>query len=113
LNTPPRNGGWVVADWEGGWTCCVEQGFYGHRARKATWLYVYGVEELPMLEWGRAPGDFVRLDDGFHSREERSRAVKTCACQRLSKNQRARTPPEFRDLLLSIAVTARPQRLAA
>ena len=36
LNTPPRWGGWIVADFEGGWTCCVEQGWYGHRARKAT-----------------------------------------------------------------------------
>jgi len=102
LNTPPRDGGWVMADWEGGWTCCVEQGAYGHRARKATWLYAHGVE-LPSLRWGSAPGDFVRLEDGFHSKEERARAIKTGACQRLSKNQRAATPPEFRDLLLSLA----------
>jgi hypothetical protein len=105
LNVPPRNGGWVVADFEGGWTCCVEQGAYGHRARKATWLYAFGVD-LPSLKWGRAPGDFVRLDDGFYSAEERRRAVKTGACQRLSKKQRAATPIEFRDLLLSIARTA-------
>lgn len=26
----------------GGWTACVEQGHYGHRARKATWLYFIG-----------------------------------------------------------------------
>lgn len=102
LNCPPRGGGWIMADWEGGWTCCVEQGAYGHRARKATWLYAHGVE-LPSLRWGSAPGDFVRLDEGFHSIEERKRAIKTGACQRLSKNQRAATPPEFRDLLLSIA----------
>ena len=102
LNTPPYGGGWVVADWEGGWTCCVEQGHYGHRARKATWLYANGVE-LPSLRWGSAPGDFVRLDEGFHSIEERKRAIKTGACQRLSKNQRAATPVEFRNLLIEIA----------
>jgi hypothetical protein len=112
LNTPPRGGGWVVADWHGGWTCCVEQGWYGHRARKATWLYANGVD-LPKLKWGKAPGDFVRLDDGFHSAEERRRAIKTGACQRLSKTQRAATPIEFRDLLLSIAATARVERAAA
>jgi len=39
LNRPPRFGGWVPADFFGGWTCCVEQGHYGHPARKATWLY--------------------------------------------------------------------------
>lgn len=105
LKLPPRSGGWVVADFDGGWTCCVEQGWYGHRARKVTWLYAHGVE-LPSLAWGSAPGDFVRLGEGFHSIEERARAVKTGACQRLSKNQRAATPMPFRDLLLSIA--ARP-----
>lgn len=105
LNLPPRSGGWVAADWEGGWTCCIEQGHFGHRARKATWLYAKGVD-LPSLPWGKAPGDFVRLDQGFHSKEERARAIKTGACQRLSKNQRAATPPEFRDLLLTIARTA-------
>lgn len=106
LNTPPRSGGWVAADWMGGWTCCVEQAHFGHRARKATWLYAYGVE-LPSLPWGRAPGDFIRLDDGFHSAEERRRAVKTGACQRLSKRQRAATPIPFRDLLISVAASAR------
>lgn len=112
LNTPPRTGAWVVADWEGGWTCCVEQGAYGHQARKATWLYANGVD-LPSLEWGRAAGDFIRLDEGFHSKEERARAVKTGACQRLSKKQRAATPIEFRDLLLSIARSAHPKAIAA
>jgi len=108
LVTPPRNGGWVRADWidgHRGWTCCVEQGAYGHRARKATWLYASGVE-LPELKWGSAEGDFVRLDDGFYTVEERKRAVKTGMCQRLSKRQRSATPLPFRDLLLSIARSA-------
>jgi hypothetical protein len=108
LNVPPRCGGWVVADWEGGWTCCVEQGAYGHRARKATWLYACGVE-LPSLRWGSAPGDFVCIDAGF-SKEERARAVKTGVCQQLSKRQRAATPPEFRDLLISMASMVRVPR---
>lgn len=107
LKTPPRWGGWHVADFHGGWTCCVEQGAYGHQARKATWLYANGVE-LPSLKWGAAEGDFFRLDEGFHSTEERARAVKTGIIQRLSKKQRAATPAPFRDLLLSIARSARP-----
>ncbi len=102
LNPPPRDGGWVSADFFGGFTCCVEQGAYGHRARKATWLYANQCE-LPSLKWGKAPGDFLRLDVGFHSKEERARAVKTGVCQRLSKRQRSATPPAFRDLLISIA----------
>lgn len=106
LRAPPRCGGWVPAGDFRGYTCCVEQGHYGHRARKATWLYACAVV-LPSLPWGKAPGDFARLDEGFHSIEERKRAIKTGACQRLSKNQRAATPPAFRDLLLSIARSAR------
>jgi hypothetical protein len=112
LIEPPRFGGWVVADWYGGWTCCIEQGAYGHRARKATWLYANGVD-LPSLKWGRAAGDFVRLDEGFHSIEERRRAIKTGACQRLSKRQRAATPHEFRDMLLGIARSAGQHRRQA
>jgi hypothetical protein len=120
LNTPPRNGGWVFADFEGGWTCCVEQGWYGHPARKATWLYVSGFDPDP-LSWGKAPGDFIPMDSGFHSAEERQRyketgqatpyikrAIKTGICQRLSKKQRAATPIPFRDLLLDMARQATP-----
>lgn len=101
LNLPPRSGGWVNADFLGGWTCCVEQGHYGHRARKATWLYAYGFPP-PALVWGKSSAS-ARLDEGFHSAEERRRAVRTGICQRLSKRQRAATPIPFRNLLLSMA----------
>lgn len=102
LLTPPRNGGWVVADWQGGWTCCVEQGHYGHPARKATWLYVVGVDP-PSLRWGPSPTTHQRLDEGYHSTEERRRAIRTGICQRLSRRQRLSTPIPFRDLLISMA----------
>lgn len=101
LAKPFRSGGWINADFEGGWTCCVYQGQYGHRAQKATWLYANGVL-LPSLGWG-TNGARIRLDDGYHSAEERRRAIKTGICQRLSKKQRMETPIPFRDLLLRIA----------
>jgi len=101
LASPPKSGGWIPANRCGGWTCCVEQGHYGHRARKATWLYAVGTE-LPSLRWGPAKKG-QRLDEGYHSAEERRRAVRTGVCQRLSKRQREETPIEFRDLLLSLA----------
>lgn len=105
LTAPPRDGAWVAAgDWIG-WTCCVEQGWYGHLARKATWLYAARIADLPSLRWGKSPAS-ARLDDGFHSAEERRRSVHTGICQRLSKRQRAATPIEFRDLLISIARSA-------
>jgi hypothetical protein len=112
LVAPPRHGGWIAADrFDGftGWTCCVEQGAYGHRARKATWLYACGVE-LPSLRWGFTPGEFARLDDGFHSNAQRANAVangwRPERGGRLTKTERAATPPEFRDVLLSMARTA-------
>lgn len=111
LVKPPRPGGWARADalfGFDGWTCCIEQGGYGHVARKATWLYASGIE-LPRLAWGRAEGDFLPFEDSYHSAEERRRAVKTGMCQRLSHNQRARTPIEFRDLLISMVRTAQRQ----
>jgi hypothetical protein len=117
LNLPPKSGRWISAGlFDPGWTCCIEQGAYGHRARKATWLYAVGVD-LPDLAWGKAPGDFVQFEDGYHSAEERAvakaRAIKTGACQRLSKRQRLATPPAFRDLLLDMARTVTPDRRAA
>lgn len=106
LAKPPRAGGWVKADDFGGWTCCVDQLHYGHRAQKATWLYAVGCT-LPALTWGKS-GGWVRPDAAFHSAEERRRAVRTGICQRLSKRQRAATPTAFRDLLISIAASASP-----
>lgn len=106
LSAPPAVGGWVKAD-KHGWTCHVEQGAYGHRARKATWLYAVG-SALPELRWGSAAGDFVPESEG-RSRDDMVRAGMV---SRLSKRERAATPPEFRDLLISIARTASTARAA-
>lgn len=116
LNTPPWGGGWVSADFFGGWTCCVEQGHYGHRARKATWLYAFGVARLPSLTWGPSESR-ARLDEGFHSATERmlARAMRREVREllspyrvaRLSKAERSATPIAFRDVLLSLARGAR------
>lgn len=113
LNTPPRFGGWIPADFEGGWTCCVEQGHYGHPARKATWLYANGVD-LPELIWGPCT-DRQRLDEGFHSKAERdaARAAGQKPRKRLSRTECLSTPIAFRDVLLSIACTAKPLAEAA
>lgn len=112
LNKPPRWGGWIAADFYGGWTCCVEQGHYGHLARKATWLYVFGVSDLPNLIWGPSEAK-MRLDDGFHSAEERQKSKGKIRKHwvidgRMPKHLRLGTPEPFRDLLLNIAKGARP-----
>lgn len=102
INRPPRKGGWVEAGFKNAYTCCVEQGAYGHPARKATWLFVYGVDfgNLPDLNW-RAEGIFKRIDEGFHNKKERKR--KTGTLELLTKKQRLATPVKFRDVLLDIA----------
>lgn len=82
----PLSRGWHSAGVCGGWTCRVEQGHYGHRARKATWLYAHGVE-LPSLRWGASTW--------------------TQTCERMGKKERLATPPAFRNLLLAIARSAR------
>lgn len=101
LLAPPRAGGWIVADWFGGWTCCVDQGHYGHRAQKATWLYAVRTA-LPLLTWGKSSRR-VRFEDGYHSKEERRRKIRTGTCQRLSKRERSETPLPFRDVLIGLA----------
>lgn len=103
---PPRAGGWIKADEFGGWACCVDQKHYGHLAQKATWLYAVSCE-LPELVWGKSENG-IGMDDGYHTAEERRRAIRTGRCQRLSKNQRKATPIAFRDLLISIAKTVKP-----
>ncbi len=98
LPTPPRHGGWIKGLC-GGWTCHVEQGRYGHVAKKATWLYAHGVSFLPSLRWGFDP-------------DQRSQAlVSWCGNHtkvgdnrpRVGKARAAATPPEFSELLLGIA----------
>lgn len=141
LVAPPKSGGWIRADFVAGpghgcgWTCCVEQGHYGHVARKATWLYfhpgatpgaVLFPSQLPPLIWGASGQRLVgggergtklkRLEAGFHTAEERARAKaapgyaerrRQGVTECLPKSQRHLTPPAFRDLLLSIARSAR------
>lgn len=113
LNTPPREGGWITADFHGGWTCCVEQGRYGHYARKPTLLLAYRVD-LPDLKWGIGeqqldPTIIERL--GLKRAKRRgevgSRGGGTDSAPRIG------TPQAFRDLLISIARTYRPAQEAA
>ena len=73
-----------------GWTAEVDQAWYGHPCNKRTWLYYVGPEP-PDLRFGPAPftGRTV-ADDGGGGRDQRSR-----------------TPIEFRDLLIAAARSAR------
>lgn len=104
INRPDRAGGWIMADFEGGWTCCVEQGQYGHYARKPTLLYVYGVKDLPSLRWGYR---HENLDPAVVARMglKRAKRLGEVGSRGGGKDSSPRigTPDEFRDLLISIA----------
>ena len=107
LTPPPRAGGWIDAGDRIGLTCCVEQGAYGHRARKATWLYAVRCD-LPRLI-ARAPGAFDRLDGGYHSAAERAAATderRRRAGRRLTTAENLATPVGFREVLIAMARSA-------
>lgn len=114
LAVPPREGGWISTGlFDGGWTCCVEQGRYGHYARKPTMLLAYGCD-LPELDWGIGPS---RLDPAVIDRMGLQRAKRLGEVGSrgggTDSSPRIGTPEPFRDLLISIAESANRVRRAA
>lgn len=105
LPKPPRGGAWIGVNYDIGWTCYVEQGQYGHPARKATWLYAAGVE-VPPLIWGKLPQrlDPVMVERFGYEKARRYGSVSLVGGKRKTEIRNA-TPLPFRDLLLSIART--------
>ena len=104
LNVPPREGGWINADFFGGWTCCVEQGRFGHYARKPTMLLAYRIPDLPSLPWGKSE---ARLDPAVVERmgEKRARRLGEVGARGggTDSTPRIHTPEPFRDLLIEMA----------
>lgn len=103
LMAPFRLGGWLGPDRFGGFTCCVEQGFYGHVARKRSWLYAVRTD-MPTLNWGAG---FQRLDPVVLERHGYEHARRQGMISRIGGKEKERfrdqTPLPFRDLLLSLA----------
>ena len=100
--TRPSGRGWQRADC-GGWVCRVDQGNYGHIAKKATWLYAYGAKDLPELVWDSVPNRHSQAlvswcgnkTDRFYDRP------------RVSKKAASATPLAFREVLMHIARSSR------
>ena len=106
LAKPPPAGGWVVADDRGGWTCCVDQGHYGHLSNKRTWLYAVGVDR-PALTWGKGEQRIHPRALELHGYEKARRIGMMAMVGGKDKTRiREATPAPFRDLLLAIARTA-------
>lgn len=100
LPAPPRHGGWVRG-FCGGWAAHVEQGRYGHAAKKATWLYAFGTD-LPTMRWGsdldsRSGALVSWCGNHVASGEDRPR---------LGKKAASKTPEAFREALLALARSA-------
>ena len=103
LAAPPREGGWITADFEGGWTCCVEQGRYGHMANKPTWLYAHGIK-LPSLRWGKGEQRLHPVALAKHGYAKARRiGMMAMVGGKDKKRIRDATPLEFRDLLITMA----------
>ncbi len=82
-----------------GWACHVEQGRYGHPAKKATWLYAYGASRLPTFDWTRTPDSVATAIVSFCGNHRKwGRKL-----PRLRTKEASATPEEFRDALLDIA----------
>jgi hypothetical protein len=63
----PHMVGWTHGD-QWGSVCCIEQGNYGHKARKPTWLY--STLGTPELDWGPSVDKKVPLGSlNKHDRE--------------------------------------------
>jgi hypothetical protein len=108
LPKPPASGGWVSDLFSGLWACHVEQGHWGHYARKATWLLAAGIGDIPPAIWGRAE---TRLDPATVARIGHKKASRRGLAFKGGGGddwERSATPPAFRDYLLAIAATAKP-----
>ena len=101
LPVPPRHGGWVRGIC-GGWACHVEQGRYGHKAKKATWLYAFGAE-LPVMRWGSDLDTNSKALVSWCGNH-----VSKCmeGRERVGKRAASETPAEMREVLLSVARSA-------
>jgi len=98
LDKPHRSGGWSRG-LGGGWSCHVEQGRYGHPARKASWLYAVGID-LPDMRWGPAKG-CARTVGGPWRRASTTPVL--TRPRRVVGGTASATPEAFRDALIAMA----------
>lgn len=77
----------------GGWTLPVHQWQWGHKAQKATWLYICGVmpHELPVMPLRLGEAEFVIKSSKKQKRPE------------VTKKEREATPPDFALWLVDLA----------
>jgi hypothetical protein len=96
LPMPPRTGGWQRGLC-GGWSTHVEQRAYGHRARKATWLYVHSAD-LRQLRWGATEAPEATVSWCANNRPS--------GLPRTTRREASATPIEFTRTLITLAISA-------
>ncbi len=101
----------MPADSFGGWTCCVDQGHYGHFAGKPSWLYAVDTDR-PEFIWGRVSQRIHPRALELHG-YEKARKIGMMAMVGGKDKTRIReaTPEPFRNLLLAMANSAWVRRL--
>jgi hypothetical protein len=88
----PKRHRWLRIQ-ESYWVTEVSQSAYGHKARKNTWLLYNGINAPPALDWNDPKG--THLTSWL---QDTSRIA-----PRITKKEADKTPPAFRDLLISLA----------
>jgi hypothetical protein len=96
--TVPCVDGWQ-RELDGGWVAHVEQGRYGHPAKKATWLYACGIVTPPSLRWGRIADGETTAPVSWCGNRVKSGEKRP----RVGRERASRTPVAFRDELLGMA----------
>ena len=81
----------------GGWTLPINQHWWGHRAEKATRLYIVGCEPRNI------PDMPMRLDDPTHVIGDVGRASNGTKRPEVTKAEREHTPPELAVWLVELA----------
>lgn len=96
LPKPSRSGGWIEGNhYE--WSCCVDQGHYGHLIPKPTWLFAKSITKPIDLIWGPS---VCSINDPRVKTKCGSLAL-------LSRRNRRVTPESFAKLLIEIAANSR------
>jgi hypothetical protein len=89
----------------GGWSISVDQLWWGHPCRKATWLYIVGVapSALPRLPDALSHTVTRTIQHPLKSRRRGGGLVETCEVLAVSKRDRSATPPAFAAWLVELA----------
>ncbi len=115
LPIPTKGVGWSAPDEYGGRSCYVEQGHYGHPARKATYLYAVRIDfDRFQLVWARTRAEIPAwMIERYGEAKARKIGVVAMMGGKDKTRKRNATPEPFRDVLLSMAHSVRQPRGAS